>query len=180
MYQVLHYGFGGANAQFDLSRASNPYNPFELLFYGRLDIIVAIKAILNAPIIGHGSWPQDVTGQYYLYTAQLLGVNHLTYRGFIPSHSILFGAWLNAGFLGFVAVSGILIVLLKEFVYIYRYNFTHLLPIITVIVVGSCWNFFFSPLGLLRTTFPLTAAFTIVLFNLSLTQRKLNNDKKIS
>ena len=75
-----------------------------VLLGGRAELLVSSTAILDTPLIGHGSWARDST-----YTAQLVDILEksgatILYDPFatdlIPSHSHLFGAWVEAGALG--------------------------------------------------------------------------------
>ena len=77
-----------------------------ILVGGRPEIIVAARAIRDSPIVGHGSWAKDPK-----YAAALQNeLRQAGYRGaivplsqdLIPTHSHLFGAWVEAGVLGAV------------------------------------------------------------------------------
>ncbi len=58
---------------------------------GRPEILVSSRAIRDSPIVGHGSWAKDP--KYATGTR---------FQGLIPTHSHLFGAWVEAGILGAV------------------------------------------------------------------------------
>ena len=78
-----------------------------LLLAGRSETLVSIQAIKDSPILGHGSWAQD---PYYvrIYFARLAEIGlpapidyYINTFGYlIPSHSYLFGSWVEAGVLG--------------------------------------------------------------------------------
>src|SRR5207249_4985632 len=84
---------------------------FGVLLGGRPELFASSIAIADSPLIGHGSWPKDPK-----YTNDLLSV--LSRNGYqpgggllysiqhsdylIPTHSFLFGAWVEAGLLGAV------------------------------------------------------------------------------
>lgn len=75
-----------------------------LLIAGRSEILVSLEAILDAPLIGHGSWPED---RYYAdkialkrYQHRLSGSVPLPKSDLIPTHSHLIGGWVEAGLAG--------------------------------------------------------------------------------
>jgi hypothetical protein len=123
-----------------------------LLLGGRGEILASSQAILDSPLLGHGSWARDP-----IYAAILtqkraeLGYKEVDVNGrrrddLIPTHSYLFGAWVEAGlagalfwlfFLGFtihtlVKVSG------SE----------PLLPLFAFAGFLLGWDILFSPLGM--------------------------------
>jgi O-antigen ligase len=74
-----------------------------LLIGGRSESLVSLEAIAESPIIGHGSWARD---SYYAGLLNTLNAQH-GYRSsttagddLIPSHSHVFGAWVEAGIFG--------------------------------------------------------------------------------
>lgn len=67
----------------------------------RPQVYVAMLAIRDSPIIGHGSWAKDPKYERLLPGAFGQGSNS-SEPGLIPAHSHLFGAWVNAGVLGAV------------------------------------------------------------------------------
>ncbi len=72
---------------------------------GRPEIIVAVRAIRDSPIVGHGFLPKDPKYIAAL-NAELEKSGSQRTRwapeGQIPTHSHLFGAWVEAGILGAV------------------------------------------------------------------------------
>lgn len=161
--KVLSGEIGGSNAQ-QLTLAENPYNPFELLYYGRAGTFVSLEAIMEKPIIGHGSWVKDETGKYTLMMDAIMGTNSFKEEGmYIPAHSILLTSWLWAGILGFIAVLSLFLILIKLFMFIYKNEKKmHFLMIITIMFIDMVWNFLFSPFGHLRETIPQIVALLIV------------------
>jgi hypothetical protein len=95
------HGSLGAEAQ---QKYEAQQSSFGILLSGRPQVIVAIRAIRDSPIIGHGSWAKDPT-----YAAALQAeLRKAGYRGrtlphspdIIPTHSHVLGAWVEAGILG--------------------------------------------------------------------------------
>ncbi len=75
-----------------------------LLVSGRPEILVSTRAIRDSPIVGHGSWVKDP--KYVVALQEELkksGSQRPAASGWlIPTHSHLFGAWVEAGILGAV------------------------------------------------------------------------------
>lgn len=164
--QVLYNGFGGQNSQSQLSMTTNPYNPFELLLYGRSEFPVLFQAAIDKPIWGHGSWGKDPSGHYAYLTSLISGIESNNTPGYIRAHSVFLGSWAYSGIFGFIAIFIIFYKLFKKSIKIYKSNiYNRVLPIIIVLSVDMVWSFLFSPLGLLRTTFPIFAAIIITNFN---------------
>ncbi len=160
--QVLYHGLGGYNATSQLNKVSNPYNPFELLYYGRSEFVVLIQAGLDAPFFGYGSWGKDPGGQYALLTASLMDEN-VHYSGYIRAHSIILGYFAYAGVAGLLTILFLFFKLFTHAWKIYKADFRIVtLPIIIVLSVDLLWASLFSPIGALRTIFPLFASLIIV------------------
>lgn len=160
--KVLNNEIGGSNSKTQIAKMSNPYNPFELLYYGRLDTYIAVEAIKEKPIMGYGSWAVDKGGKYRALVELISGNEVTNNRSFIPSHSIILGAWLYAGFLGFLAI----FLMFKKLFGLYYNIFTskinmEIMPIITVLTADMLWASIFSPFGQLRTSFPIFASLII-------------------
>lgn len=164
--QVLNHGFGGNNTKQQLTAATNPYNLFELLYYGRTDFFVLIEAIADKPIFGHGSWGKDPSGKYT--ASGLLGKNDLeeSTRGFISAHSVFLGTWAYAGFFGFASTLYMYIFIFRLIIKVYQSKTSSIyLPILIVTSISMLWSYFFSPIQILRTSFPFFAALAIVEFS---------------
>jgi hypothetical protein len=133
------------------AQASGRYG---LLLGGRTEMLGYLPAIYDSPILGHGSWAKDP--KYFILQHETLAI--LGYKnadamsiesiqaGLIPTHSYLFGAWVDAGILGAV-------------VWIWAFGFSartlfRLKPSITIpsLLVSFCgfqllWSILFSPFG---------------------------------
>ena len=120
---------------------------------GRTESLVSLEAIKDSPILGHGSWAKD---PYYL---QLLLVKlrdaglpapgtfydiGVKTEFIIPTHSYLFGAWVENGILG-----------IPIWIYAFFLAFQSLYAIIKVrgqpsallslVAFAMMWDVFFSP-----------------------------------
>lgn len=117
---------------------------------GRSEVLASSQAIIDSPILGHGSWAKD-----FAYVDLLAErASHLGYEigagysdvGLIPAHSYLMQSWVWAGFLGglfWLAVLGIAVRLLAN-LYSFRVELAPLLVFSTMLLL---WNIAFSPYG---------------------------------
>lgn len=157
--QVLYHDFGGKNAQNQLHMTTNPYNPFELLYYGRMGTFIAVEAVKERPLWGYGSWAKDPDGKFAELAARWSDTDSSRTVGYISSHSIVVTAWLWAGIGGGLAILYLLILLLKMGIKIYqRSTDMALLVVVMPLFFGIIWDFLFSPFGHLRITVPFVLA----------------------
>jgi hypothetical protein len=131
------------------SQATGAYG---LLLGGRSEALVSIPAILDAPILGHGSWAKDCD-----YASLLVELKReLGYFAgdeneecLIPAHSHLLGAWVESGILGALFWAWVLSVvvraLLQSFVFRQRLS-----PLIAFVGFLLIWDILFSPYGASR------------------------------
>lgn len=130
---------------------------YGVLLGGRVELLGEIPAILDSPILGHGSWARDPF--YQLLERQALirlgyrslasnDINPPSLReGEIPSHSYIFGAWVHAGILGAVFWTWVLLFTGSTLLRVYPANVT-LLPLAAFVALLMMWNILFSPVGL--------------------------------
>lgn len=125
-----------------------------LLLGGRPEILVSSRAVMDSPILGHGSWARDskYTDMYF----ELASENGLTEDNLenfeeenqdqIPAHSHLMGAWVDAGILGAVFWAYIFWLTIRALI-----NSTVLRPALEPMYAWMLWSFLwailFSPLG---------------------------------
>lgn len=124
-----------------------------LLLAGRSEILVSLQAIWDSPIIGHGSWAQD---PYYVF----LYFGELTARGLaspvdyyianfgylIPTHSYIFGSWVEAGVLGLPIWIWLLTLVAKSLYGILKKNDISS-QLVALPVFLLLWDIPFSPFG---------------------------------
>ena len=138
--------FGSSLTTKTITQMSGDYGVF---LGGRNEILSSTKAIIDAPIIGHGSWAKDCKYIDYL-NAELIRMNYEIVREYkdcqIPTHSVIFESWVNSGFFGFlfwVYILKLLIIKFKnEIIYSVSLN-----PIFVFILTMSVWDILFSPFG---------------------------------
>ena len=141
---------GKARAEYEL-QSSGKYG---ILLGGRTEMLASIPAIYDSPILGHGSWAKDPT--YLIAERQALALMGYTtaaditaedlQEGLIPSHSYLFGAWVNSGIIGAVFWGWALILTLKALTRVYSYSVV-LLPVMSFVAFSMLWDILFSPYG---------------------------------
>jgi hypothetical protein len=121
-----------------------------LLQSGRVESVVSLQAIADSPILGHGSWARDI--HYVALLVDRLGAAGVTIAGnpfesdLIPSHSHLFGAWVEAGILGGLFWIGVEIAGIMA---LYRVLKIASAPIslVSYTLFGMFWAVLFSPFG---------------------------------
>lgn len=153
---VLSEG-GSGNSAWQVAMMKNPFDPAEWIIHGRTDAIVALHAIMDKPLLGHGSWAKDVTGAYSELGAQLRQVERVSYSDLIRGHSVILTA---AVWGGVTSLLGIMIVFIATIRGIYPLikSDSALQPIALALTIDFLWNFLFSPFGHIRTSFPLIMA----------------------
>lgn len=141
--------------------------PIDILLGGRSEILVSTVAIKDSPLIGHGSWAKDI--KYLILLNEIkaqLGDDNIRpisedRLAVIPSHSYLFGAWVESG------LAGAIFWLTALWLIIFRVlpnAFSHPSPLsilILMVLLPFLWNVLFSPFG---ANVRLEAAFFIVTF----------------
>jgi hypothetical protein len=120
---------------------------------GRTESLVSLEAIKDSPIIGHGSWAKD---PYYL---QLLLVK-LREAGLpapgtlydigvkteflIPTHSYVFGSWVESGILG-VPIWAYVFLLAFQSLYALLKVQGQPSALLSMVAFAMMWDIFFSP-----------------------------------
>lgn len=120
-----------------------------ILLGGRSEILASTQAMIDSPIIGHGSWAKDRKyADMLMYSLSQHGYDiHGIYESdLIPSHSYIMGAWVEAGVLGAVFWFWVLMLTIRALLAIYDANAT-LVPLIAFVAFNLLWNIPFSPFG---------------------------------
>lgn len=127
-------------------QASGKYG---VLLGGRTELLVSSIAIMDSPIIGHGSWAKDQKYVDLLAELIILYDYEKAYLGeseLIPTHSFLFGAWVESGILGAVFWLWIISIIFRVLFYMFRIK-ESLSPLIVFTCFTLGWNILFSPFG---------------------------------
>ncbi len=133
------------------SESSGKYG---VLIGGRGDLLGALPAIYDSPILGHGSWAKDwyyrlaeERGLAMMGYTDVLSLTHEDYEeGVIPAHSYMLQAWVWAGIVGAVFWAWVLVFTARTFMRIYPPT-TPLLPLFSLVAVSLLWEILFSPFG---------------------------------
>jgi hypothetical protein len=132
---------------------SNIPNLFTLILGGRTQLIPSLYAIADSPLLGHGSWAHDARYRLYLYNILDWGVGNIEYLDYnvrssdlIPTHSIIFQAWVWAGLAGFVFWAYILWINGKSIISAIRKP-DYFLPLVLSVGLIGAWDILFSPFG---------------------------------
>jgi hypothetical protein len=134
--------------------AAQSSGEYGLLLGGRTELLASIPAIIDSPILGHGSWAKEPS--YLLAERQALaflgysdaaqiGTGELE-EGLIPTHSYIFGAWVNAGIVGAVFWGWVYICVLGTLTRVYPRSVVQL-PLMAFAAFSMLWDIFFSPYG---------------------------------
>ncbi len=144
------------------SQAKGDYG---VLVGGRPETLVAIQAIRDRPILGHGSYPIDPK---YLELKQDIQYEHGysdsddsedTANAVIPTHSHLTMAWVESGILGGICWIYIFILTFRAVLQLGALR-PPMAPLYCYLLVWSLWNILYSPFGSVNR---LWAAFFILL-----------------
>ena len=105
---------------------------------------------MDSPIVGHGSWAQDI--HYVILNLarqqqQGVHVNIDLSNPLIPTHSHLTGAWVEGGIFGGLFWIWALWITLKG-LYAVLKRPTPLTGFISFVAISLLWDIFFSPFGL--------------------------------
>jgi hypothetical protein len=119
-----------------------------VLLGGRSDFLASSVAIIDSPLLGHGSWAKDP-----IYKAiEVASLAELGYENLeeyeddlIPSHSYLFGAWVESGIVG--AVFWFWVLWFAARTLIRASGREPLFPFFAFIGMLLIWNVLFSPYG---------------------------------
>jgi hypothetical protein len=144
-----HQGWLGERGQRKFEKQSQ--SQMGMILGGRPEVLSAMLAVKDSPIIGYGSWPEDRNG-YRLRAIELLGfqvskspADAQTWQ-YIPSHSALFGSWVEQGIFGAAFWIAVLAYMVK-FSRLYLNAYPPLLGYLTFILVYYSWAILFSPAG---------------------------------
>jgi O-antigen ligase len=138
---------------------------YGVLIGGRPETLVAIQAIRDRPILGHGSYPVD---RKYIELKQDIQYEHgySDYDGtedisdaVIPTHSHLTMAWVESGILGGICWIYIFILTCRAILQL-GVQRPPMAPLYCYLLVWFLWNILYSPFGSVNR---LWAAFFILL-----------------
>jgi hypothetical protein len=125
-----------------------------LLFGGRPEFLIGLKAALDSPIIGHGSWAKDPKYYEMLNDAlvesgaqpEQIGGDILSEEGnpLIPGHSQIINSWIWAGIAGPIFWLYALWFFLRGMMRVAILR-PPLAPFLMWFLISTWWDIFFSP-----------------------------------
>lgn len=122
---------------------------YGLLLGGRSEIFASVPAIIDSPILGHGSWAKNCHYVYLLddYKQEYgYGETYLGGDCLIPSHSHLFGSWVEAGIMGALFWIWVITLIFRALSHSFS-NLNSLTPLIAFAGFLLLWDVLFSPYG---------------------------------
>jgi hypothetical protein len=137
---------------------------YGVILGGRPELFATGPAIYDSPILGHGSWAREPLYIIEEHEAlDLLGYEGSRFidpeqikEGLIPTHSYLFGAWVDSGILGAVFWGWVFVLTARGLMRVYPATAV-LLPLMSYTAFSLLWEILFSPYGTQeRLTFPYT------------------------
>jgi len=139
-----------------------------ILLGGRAEILASSQAIIDSPVIGHGSWAKDRKyADLLAYALSQQGYDNASQSkvDLIPTHSYMIGAWVEAGIVGAVFWLWALMLTARALLATYNSN-TVLLPLTAFVAFNLIWDIPFSPFGALARVY---AAYYLALMMFVLT-----------
>jgi hypothetical protein len=142
---------------------------YGVLFGGRPETLVAIQAIRDSPIIGHGSFAY---GEKYVEMKQDIMYEHgysdsddpeVLFYPTIPTHSHLTLAWVEGGIFGGICWIYIFILTLRALVRLVSLH-PPLAPLYSYLLIGFLWDILYSPFGSINRI--LSAFYILVSYSL--------------
>jgi hypothetical protein len=160
---------------------------YGVLVGGRPETLVAIQAILDRPIIGHGSFPFEMK---YVQMKQDIQYEHgysdsdqaeETDAPVIPTHSHLTLAWVEGGIFGGICWIYILILIIRGLLRLTSLR-PQLAPLYSYLLVGFLWDIMYSPFGSvnrIRAAFYVLLSYSILATPLPASARSLGSHIKV-
>jgi len=159
---VTRAGYIGEEAQ---EKNESQEKAGNLLLGGRPEFVIGLRAALDNPFIGHGSWAKDPKYTEMLYDALVESGTRpehergdISGAGLIPGHSHIVVAWVWSGIAGLIFWVYMIWFVLKGMVPL-AIQRPPLAPIYVYLLVVMLWDIFFSPFAANRR---LTESFLLV------------------
>lgn len=125
-----------------------------VILSGRTEFFGSSQAIIDSPIFGHGSWASNP--KYLIIVLNKTFVTDEARREYlvetrgsskIPSHSFIFGEWVEHGILGMIFFLFFGQRLFRLLLYILENSKKPEIPFLTYVLITYAWHLFFSPIG---------------------------------
>lgn len=120
---------------------------FNLLLSGRSEILISSIAVMDSPLIGHGSWAKDCKyASLYTEIREKAGYHAEQWNDqcLIPAHSHLMGSWVQAGVVGTIVWLWVLLIAARGLMALdaVRNKYS---PLIAFFAIALIWDVLFSP-----------------------------------
>jgi O-antigen ligase len=121
-----------------------------LLLGGRSEMLASGQAIIDSPLLGHGSWARD-PAYVAIMADRRAELGYKRFQGggrsddLIPTHSYILGAWVEAGIVG-----GLFWLLMLGITFSALFNASGTEPLLPLFAFAGfmlMWDILFSPLG---------------------------------
>lgn len=175
VYLGLH-GDLGQDTQKQFRSLRQPYNPIFIIGAARSAFPVAVVAVKDAPLLGHGSWAKD---SHYVYVNARI-IQYLTGSPpkiintdtpqLIPSHSAILGAWVNGGIAGGIMWIAVTVIAVRLLIFYMKRTNLPMLPIFVYWLLMLFWDLGLSPIGKMRSEWPYMFAIALVMRHYILVQ----------
>jgi hypothetical protein len=143
-----------AQYKYELNNSSS-FGAFGLILGGRKEMLASIPAVIDSPIIGHGSWAEDPKYRAYLYRINTISgfdededklKRFIESKDSIPAHSHLMQSWVWAGLLGAIFWIVVLKIIADSAMASMRFPRAWTI-LILFISIKAMWDLLFSPFG---------------------------------
>lgn len=159
IFRVYQYAAssGGLGEEAQRNYFEQSSGKYGVLLGGRGELLSSLPAIIDSPILGHGSWARDplyfIEGRRAMALLGYRGTMKLSpdtlIEGNIPTHSCLFGAWVFAGIGGAVFWAWAWWMVFKSLMRLYP-PAAKTLPLMAYASIVLIWDILFSPFGIGR------------------------------
>lgn len=144
-----HYVEQGVFGEYAQRKFESQNGEGGLLLGGRSEILASGQAILDSPLLGHGSWARDPKYAAIL-DEKRTALGYKTFEhgksgDLIPAHSHVFGAWVESGFAGAAFWLFVLGYAIRSLLRISGSE--PLLPLFAFVGFVLVWDILFSPIS---------------------------------
>jgi len=174
-----------AQHKYDMNK-SDTLGVFGIVLSGRSEFMASIPAIVDSPILGHGSWAEDQKyADFLLNINEMLGTarneseiaRSVKMSTLIPAHSHVLQAWVWAGVLGAVFWIYLLSLVLRSLWYSLRFP-NWMLLLVLFVGIRAIWDWAFSPFGsLMRLTWAWEIMLMITVYEMGLAHKRIAQTK---
>jgi hypothetical protein len=142
--QLAQHGYLGPAAA--KKYAAQDQGQFGVITRGRPEIFISTQAVLDSPVVGHGSWAKDPRYVQLLRARGFQLSPGLVQQPLIPTHSYIMGAWVDGGILGVPIWLWVFALAVRALFVAYRSNHP-LVPLASFASLSLLWDIVFSPYG---------------------------------